>query len=52
MKRLSVSVSFLVNFEENLKAFEWEVGKHGIIINFNDKGKDYDGTFLPEVAKE
>ncbi len=52
MKRLSVAVSLLVNFEENLKAFDWEVGKHGIIINFKDNGKSYDGTFLPEVAKE
>ena len=31
---------------------DWEVGKHGIVINFAENGKKYNGTFLPEVAKE
>ncbi|EGR31214.1 hypothetical protein IMG5_115470 [Ichthyophthirius multifiliis] len=52
IEKLSVAVSLLVNFEENLKAFDWEVGKHGIIISFKDNEREYNGTFLPEVAKE
>jgi AMMECR1 domain-containing protein len=29
--------------------YDWEVGKHGIIIDIEDV---YNATFLPEVAKE
>jgi AMMECR1 domain-containing protein len=51
----------LVNFEKGKKWDQWEVGKHGIIIDFTDsKGRgtkpfcqiEYGGTFLPEVAAE
>ncbi|CAL6063770.1 AMMECR1-domain_containing protein [Hexamita inflata] len=44
---LSVAVSLLVNYQP-VDALDWEVGKHGILINY--KGKS--GTYLPEVALE
>ena len=31
---LTCSVSFLVNFEKGTDAYDWEIGKHGIIIEF------------------
>ena len=45
---LTVHVSLLVNVQEQKDIYDWEVGKHGIII----KAGQYSGTFLPEVAKE
>lgn len=50
--QLSVNVSLLINFTEQKDVDDWEVGKHGIIIKSNLKGRSYSGTFLPEVAKE
>jgi AMMECR1 domain-containing protein len=47
-----VGVSLLVNFQEGKKALDWEVGKHGIIIKSNHKGRYYQATYLPEVAAE
>jgi AMMECR1 domain-containing protein len=35
VKKLNVGVSFLVNFEKDKQALEWEVGKHGIVIDAN-----------------
>ena len=40
---LRVSVSLLVNYEDCENCLEWEVGKHGIIINFRDDSKQYSG---------
>ena len=37
VEKLSVDVSLLVNFETGKDAYDWEIGKHGIIIEFNDK---------------
>lgn len=34
LPRLDVGVSFLVNFEKDKKWADWQVGKHGIIIDF------------------
>ncbi|OMJ30088.1 AMMECR1-like protein [Smittium culicis] len=45
-------VSVLTNFELAKNYLDWEVGKHGIIINFVDNGIKRNGTFLPEVADE
>ena len=33
-------------------ALDWEVGKHGIEIQFDKGNQNYSGTFLPEVAEE
>lgn len=56
LPKLSVAVSFLVNFQKGRtdhyigkKAYDWEVGKHGIIIEIPPL---YRATFLPEVAKD
>lgn len=32
LAELSVAVSLLVNFQKGKKCYDWEVGKHGIII--------------------
>ena len=49
---LSVGVSFLVDYEDGKHAEDWEVGTHGIIINFTAGSRSYSATFLPEVAEE
>lgn len=50
---LFCSVSVLTNFEENVNCVDWEIGVHGIRIEFyNDKGHKRTATYLPEVAKE
>eukprot|EP00347_Sterkiella_histriomuscorum_P015649 403356223 len=49
---LQAGVSLLVNFTEIKNPLEWEVGKHGIEIDFVANGRPYSGTFLPEVAHE
>lgn len=45
---LEVDVSLLVDYELASSPLDWEVGKHGIMIDY----KGYSGTFLPEVAAE
>ncbi|XP_028401804.1 AMMECR1-like protein [Dendronephthya gigantea] len=51
--KLSCSVSLLTNFEEGDNCFDWEIGIHGIRIEFyNEKGNKRTATYLPEVAKE
>ena len=49
---LNVGVSLLTEFEECKNASDWEVGKHGIEIDFDVNGREYGATFLPEVAEE
>ena len=49
---LSVNVSLLQDFEKIKDPYDWEIGKHGVQIDFKANGKDYGSTFLPEVAKE
>ena len=46
---LSVGVSLLVQYETCEDCFDWTVGVHGIMINFQGH---YSATYLPEVAKE
>ena len=53
IKNLNCEVSLLVEFEKGKNAMDWEVGKHGIDITFEDSnGVDYSATFLPEVAQD
>ena len=49
---LHCGVSLLTDFEDADHALDWEVGTHGITIDFYDDSKKYHGTFLPEVAGE
>lgn len=51
--KLSVSVSILRHFEDGNDYLDWEVGVHGIRIEFiNEKGSKRTATYLPEVAPE
>lgn len=51
--KLSVSVSILRHFEDGNDYLDWEVGVHGIRIEFvNEKGNKRTATYLPEVATE
>jgi len=51
--RLHCGVSLLFNFEEVNSVWDWEIGTHGIIIDFEDKhGNQLSATYLPEVAEE
>ncbi|XP_074061485.1 nuclear protein AMMECR1 isoform X2 [Macrotis lagotis] len=53
LPRLTCSVSLLTNFEDVCDFLDWEVGVHGIRIEFiNEKGSKRTATYLPEVAKE
>jgi uncharacterized protein (TIGR00296 family) len=50
VNNLNCGVSLLVNFEVAEHALDWEVGKHGITIDFSHNGNKFHATFLPEVA--
>ncbi|KAF5892964.1 AMME syndrome candidate 1 protein-like, partial [Clarias magur] len=53
LPRLFCSVSLLTNFEDVGDYLDWEVGVHGIRIEFfNEKGSKRTATYLPEVARE
>ncbi|KAF9925350.1 AMME syndrome candidate protein 1 protein [Linnemannia zychae] len=53
LSSLVCGVSLLVNFEEAKSYLDWEVGLHGIWIEFKDvRGRKKTATYLPEVAKE
>jgi len=53
LTRLSVSVSLLTNFEDGKNFLDWEIGVHGIRIEFeSDQGVRRSATYLPEVAEE
>lgn len=51
---LQCTVSILTNYENAANHLDWEVGKHGIIIEFTDP--DYNtkrsATYLPDVAAQ
>ncbi len=48
---LNCGVSLLINFEDAKDCYDWEVGKHGIQIFFEENGQ-HSATFLPEVPIE
>lgn len=50
--KLSVTLSLLENFEEISDPLNWEVGKHGVEIEFEFDDEEFSSTFLPEIAKE
>ena len=43
----------LIEYEDCKDVYDWEVGTHGILINFTgNRTEVYNATFLPEVSKE
>ena len=48
---LNCGISLLIKFEDAENCYDWEVGKHGIQIFFEDHGQ-HSATFLPEVPIE
>ncbi|ESN96426.1 hypothetical protein HELRODRAFT_95426 [Helobdella robusta] len=51
--RLHCSVSLLTKFEEGKDYLDWQIGKHGVRIEFyNERGHKRNATYLPEVAQE
>ncbi|KAK0182425.1 hypothetical protein PV327_000567 [Microctonus hyperodae] len=51
LPRMHVTVSILLHFEDGTDYLDWEIGKHGILIEFyNEKGNKRTATFLPDVA--
>lgn len=53
LSRLHCSVSLLTNFEECRDCYDWQIGVHGIRIEFNnERGHQKTATYLPEVSKE
>ncbi|KXS17954.1 hypothetical protein M427DRAFT_54178 [Gonapodya prolifera JEL478] len=54
LSELSCGVSLLTNFEPAEDYLDWEVGQHGIWIEFRNEvsGGKTTATYLPEVAEE
>eukprot|EP00116_Pleurobrachia_bachei_P012154 sb/3472416/ len=52
ISQLKVNVSLLVGFEDGQNYLDWEVGTHGIKIEFPMGGSTRTATYLPEVAGE
>lgn len=51
LPKLRVSVSILCHFEEGSDYLDWELGVHGISIEYcSDRGVRHSATYLPEVA--
>lgn len=50
---LSCKLSILHRFERCADVMDWQVGVHGVLINFPDaRGRQFSATYLPEVALE
>ncbi|ALC45934.1 CG5902 [Drosophila busckii] len=53
LPKLTVSVSILQNFEEAQGHLDWQLGVHGIRIEFlTERGLKRTATYLPQVATE
>lgn len=53
LPKLHVAVSILTNFEDGADYLDWEIGKHGIRIEFSvGRGGTRNATYLPEVMPE
>ncbi|CAG8558132.1 10284_t:CDS:2 [Acaulospora morrowiae] len=53
LSQLTCSVSLLTNFEEAEDYLDWEIGVHGIWIEYvDDHNRRKTATYLPEVAEE
>jgi len=49
--KLHCTVSLIFGFQKSQSCMDWEIGVHGLIINFHDphSGHSRSATFLPEV---
>ncbi|KAJ2457993.1 hypothetical protein GGF42_002348 [Coemansia sp. RSA 2424] len=53
LPKLTCSVSLLTDFEDAEDYLDWDVGTHGVWIEFrNEWGRKETATFLPDIAKE
>jgi len=53
LPKLQASVTLLTDFSSWTEdILGWEIGKHGIRIAFEDKGRKYGATYLPHVASD
>lgn len=52
LPHIEIAISLLVNYESARNYLDWEVGTHGIIIEFEVNSKQYSGTYLPDVSAE
>lgn len=53
MPNLTCTVSLLHSFDTAEHSYDWEVGVHGVIVDFWDRsGREYSATYLPEIAAE
>ena len=52
LPNMRVAVSLLINYQVCDHVYAWEIGVHGILIKFEVRGRHYNATYLPEVAKE
>lgn len=53
LNRLHVTISILLHFEDGKDYNDWEIGVHGIRIEFqNERGMKRSATYLPKVAEE
>lgn len=50
--KLSVSITILDNFIPIEDPLDWTIGAHGLKVLFHKNGRNYLGTFLPQVAEE
>ncbi|XP_078434611.1 AMMECR1 family [Wolffia australiana] len=52
LPHLECTVSILTNYEVAIHYLDWEIGKHGVIIEFTDPtyNSRRSATYLPEVA--
>ncbi|KAI1322317.1 AMMECR1 domain-containing protein [Xylariaceae sp. FL0255] len=49
---LECAVTLLTDFEDCDDEMDWELGTHGLRISFEDRGRHYGSTYLPDVATE
>jgi len=51
---LQCTVSLLTNYEDADHHLDWEVGKHGLVLEFKDpqNGGRHSATYLPEIARD
>lgn len=53
LPHLTVAVSILCEFEDGEDYLDWEIGVHGIRIEFlSERGSKKTATYLPEVATQ